>query len=64
VGAPIEKRDLPTNHRYQHVVYNADNIYAPFTSKLDWEIAQWGKMRGSSSMALNELLNIDGVSVA
>jgi hypothetical protein len=63
-GAPMAKWDLPANHRYQHVIYDADNIYAPFTSKLDWEIAWWGKMRGSSSTALNELLTIDGVSVA
>ena len=63
-GAPIDKRDLPTNQRYQRAFGNADNIYAPFTSKLDWEIARWGKTRGGSSTAFNELLGIDGVSAA
>jgi hypothetical protein len=61
-GAPINKRDIPTNQRYQHTFSDVDNIYAPFTSQLDWEVARWGKIRGSSSSAFNELLSIDGVS--
>ena len=36
--------------------------YEPFSSKLDWEIARWAKMRGPGSNALTELLNIEGVS--
>ena len=40
-----------------------DNIYAPFKSKLDWDFAQWAKLRGPGSTAINELLNIDGVSM-
>jgi hypothetical protein len=40
-----------------------DNMYAPFKSKLDWDFAQWAKLRGPGSTALNELLNIDGVSI-
>ena len=61
-GAPIAKREMPTNHRYQHTFYDVDNVYALFNSQLDWEVAQWGKMRGSSSSAFNELLAINGVS--
>jgi hypothetical protein len=61
-GSPIEKRDIPTNQRYQSTFHDVDNIYAPFTSQLDWEVARWGKIRGGSSTAFNELLAIDGVS--
>ncbi|KAI1783377.1 hypothetical protein LXA43DRAFT_1133211 [Ganoderma leucocontextum] len=41
---------------------SADNPYAPFNSRLDWEIARWGKLRGSSSTSLTELLQIPGVA--
>ena len=40
-----------------------DNMYLPFKSKLDWDFARWAKLRGPGSTAINELLNIDGVSV-
>lgn len=39
----------------------AGNPYAPFTSKIDWEIARWAKLRGLGSTAFSELLAIDGV---
>lgn len=39
-----------------------EGSYAPFESKLDWEIARWAKTRGPGSTALDELLKIDGVS--
>ena len=34
----------------------------PRDTKLEWEIAQWSKMRGPSSTAFTELMNIEGVS--
>ena len=37
------------------------NIWAPFTSKIDWEIAKWAKLRGASSTAFSDLLAIEGV---
>ncbi|KAJ7133963.1 hypothetical protein C8R43DRAFT_1132985 [Mycena crocata] len=37
------------------------NPYAPFKSKMDWEIAKWAKLRGSGSTAFTDLLDIDGV---
>ncbi|KAI1785623.1 hypothetical protein LXA43DRAFT_1114924, partial [Ganoderma leucocontextum] len=43
---------------------SADNPYAPFNSRLDWEIARWGKLRGPSSTSLTELLQIQGVAEA
>ncbi|KAJ7315767.1 hypothetical protein DFH08DRAFT_820345 [Mycena albidolilacea] len=33
----------------------------PFTSKMDWEIVRWAKLRGSGSTAFNALLAIEGV---
>ncbi|KAG2369293.1 hypothetical protein BDR07DRAFT_1477297 [Suillus spraguei] len=39
---------------------NNTNIYYPFASKIEWEIARWAKLRGSSSTASTDLLSIDG----
>ncbi|KAG2136520.1 uncharacterized protein EDB93DRAFT_1303272 [Suillus bovinus] len=38
---------------------NNENIYYPFASKIEWEIARWAKLRGSSSTAFTDLLSID-----
>ncbi|KAI9512935.1 hypothetical protein F5148DRAFT_1279209 [Russula earlei] len=37
------------------------NIWAPSTSKLDWEMAQWAKLHGPGSTALTELLKVEGL---
>jgi hypothetical protein len=37
------------------------NPYAPFSSKMDWEVARWAKLRGSGSTAFTDLLKIPGV---
>ncbi len=60
-GQPINYRQSAEN-AYTTVVDGAENAYAPFNSKLDWEIAKWAKLRGSGSTAFSELLGIDGVS--
>ncbi|KAG2081953.1 hypothetical protein BD769DRAFT_1633506 [Suillus cothurnatus] len=41
---------------------NDENLYYPFASKIEWEVARWAKLRGSSSTAFSDLLSIDGVS--
>ncbi|EIN13427.1 hypothetical protein PUNSTDRAFT_56509 [Punctularia strigosozonata HHB-11173 SS5] len=46
------------------IVPDHENVYAPFISKMDWEIAQWAKLRGPGSTAFSELLAIDGVADA
>jgi len=43
---------------------NVGNSWAPFSSQLDWEVARWAKMRGSSSTAVTELLALPGVCVS
>jgi hypothetical protein len=45
-----------------HNASHCNNIYAPFKSKIDWEIAQWAKLQGPGSTAFSDLLAIDGVS--
>ena len=38
-----------------------ENPYAPFTDRINWEIARWAKLRSPSSTAFSELLGISGV---
>ena len=62
-GAPITNAaHQPTHYEAYHVMLsNADNSYAPFCSKIDWEIARWAKIHGPSSTAVSELLAIESV---
>lgn len=60
-GQPVGYRQSADN-AYTDCVDGAENPYAPFNSKLDWEVAKWAKLRGSGSTAFSELLAIDGVS--
>lgn len=40
----------------------SQNTYAPFSSRLEWEIARWAKFQANlSASAVTELLSIDGV---
>ncbi|THU82700.1 hypothetical protein K435DRAFT_444376 [Dendrothele bispora CBS 962.96] len=41
---------------------SSENVWAPFASKMDWEIAHWAKMRGTGSTAFSDLLAIQGVA--
>jgi hypothetical protein len=69
-GAPISHHGRHAHESYRESIRSqssaaasdASNMYAPFASKLDWEIAQWAKLRGPGSTAFSELLAIDGVS--
>ncbi|KAI0683898.1 hypothetical protein BC835DRAFT_1294737 [Cytidiella melzeri] len=49
------------NDVYATQVPTTQNIYAPFSSRIDWEIARWAKLRGPGSTALTELLRIPEV---
>jgi hypothetical protein len=53
--------DQDVNSSYQDNLFNNTTTWAPFTSKIDWEIARWSKLRGPSSTAFSDLLKIDGV---
>jgi hypothetical protein len=39
------------------------NVWWPFKSRIDWEVARWAKLRGPGSTAFTMLLSIDGVSL-
>ena len=56
-------RDSSSYGAYAAVLGNDlhSNPYHPFASKLDWEVAQWAKLRGPSSTSFADLLKIDGV---
>ncbi|KAG1843444.1 hypothetical protein F4604DRAFT_1884612 [Suillus subluteus] len=45
-----------------HLANEEENLYHPFASKMEWEVARWAKLRGLSSTALSDLLAIEGVS--
>jgi hypothetical protein len=64
-GAPLPNQTKTSYETYHHALANSNavpNVWAPFTSKIDWEIAKWAKLRGPGSTALSELLRIEGVS--
>lgn len=46
---------------YGAALNSRDNLWSPFNSKEDWEIAKWAKLRGVGSTAFSDLLAIDGV---
>ncbi|KAI0039298.1 hypothetical protein FA95DRAFT_1504352 [Auriscalpium vulgare] len=62
-GAPLAHDAAGTYEAYNDALAGHDpaNLWAPFRSKLEWEIARWAKMRGPTSTAFNELLQIDEV---
>ncbi|KAJ7488714.1 hypothetical protein B0H11DRAFT_1688922, partial [Mycena galericulata] len=55
------ERVLSGEESYRSALGDPTNPYAPFTSKMDWEVARWAKLRGSGSTAFTDLLKIDGV---
>jgi hypothetical protein len=63
-GAPLaDRQEVPVYEQYQSALSDSgDNPWAPFKSQIDWQIAQWAKVRGSTSTAFTELLSINGVS--
>ena len=63
-GAVHSKANMGENQKYECQMgeESQENFYAPFASKLDWEVAKWAKMRGPSSTSFTELMALDGVS--
>lgn len=63
-GAPITDANSASNgyEKYSETVEGSNtNQWAPFTSRVDWEVARWAKLRGPGSTAFSELLAISGV---
>jgi hypothetical protein len=56
------------SHEVGYTAYSRDlhdedtpSEWAPFATRMEWELARWAKLRGPSSTAFSELLKIDGV---
>lgn len=60
-GAPADEQSLPDRGQDPGGLA-PENPYAPFASRIDWEIARWAKLRGPGSTVVTELLSIPGVS--
>ena len=59
-GAIIENENL---QNYGYSAYaDKENLHGPFLSELDWKVTHWAKLRGPSSAAITELLQIPTVS--
>ncbi|KAG2047079.1 hypothetical protein BDR06DRAFT_985328 [Suillus hirtellus] len=65
VGAPVSgPSEMSCEHihkGYSQKIAGSENIYAPFESKLDFNIALWAKMCGTGSTAFTDLLAINDV---
>ena len=65
-GKPLGTQPSPAGYQQYagglHAEENNLSKWAPFSTHLEWEVAHWAKLRGPSSTALSELLQIDGVS--
>ncbi|KAF8258517.1 hypothetical protein EI94DRAFT_1774184 [Lactarius quietus] len=51
-------------YQFQVLDEGTTNVYAPFLSKTDWEIARWAKLRGPGSTAFSELTSIKGLGLS
>ncbi|KAG2344878.1 hypothetical protein BDR05DRAFT_1016338 [Suillus weaverae] len=61
-GQPIPQADIcNANTAYATVINDTTNLYAPFNSRVDWEIARWAKLCGPTSTAFSDLLGINEV---
>lgn len=60
-GQPLSREETRDSGYASALGSGEDNLWAPFNSKKDWEIAKWAKLRGMGSTAFSELLAIDGV---
>ncbi|THH20201.1 hypothetical protein EW146_g1111 [Bondarzewia mesenterica] len=64
-GAAVRNEGTSMYEEYHHTLSGlgepTPNIWTPFISRTDWEVARWAKLRGPSSTAVSELLNIEGI---
>ena len=60
---PFGRPGAPIPDRAESSVQELHSLWAPFQSRLDWDVARWAKLSGQTSTAMSELLAIPGVSV-
>ncbi|KZT19695.1 hypothetical protein NEOLEDRAFT_1077336 [Neolentinus lepideus HHB14362 ss-1] len=66
-GKPIRAADASSLEYAQYAFQlgsGSADPWAPFVSKLDWDVARWAKLHGPGSTALTELLQIEGLREA
>ena len=51
-----------SNYAEQLETGSQENMWAPFASQMEWEVAQWSKLRGPGSTSFSDFLEIEGVS--
>ena len=62
-GRPLTKTTLAYSDYQTALGPSAEeNVYAPFRSCMDYEVACWAQLRGPGATAFTELLHIQGVS--
>ncbi|KAG2029855.1 hypothetical protein BDR03DRAFT_1017832 [Suillus americanus] len=59
-GAPLHCAGTTAFKSYKDKLPDSENIWAPFTSRIDYEVAKWAKLCGAGSTAFSDLLAIDG----
>jgi len=62
--APLDQDPSLIYQQYQEELHDPNNIWAPFASKVDWEVAWWAKLHGPGSNSVSDLLNIEGVHIS
>jgi hypothetical protein len=62
-GAFFPAQSCDSQTLYGSKLGESANIYKPFNSEMEWSIARWAKLQGSSSTAFDELLAIPGVCI-
>ncbi|KAG1719600.1 hypothetical protein EDB19DRAFT_1970800 [Suillus lakei] len=63
-GTPVHHSRTTAFESYKNILQGAENVWAPFESRIDYEVAKWAKLRGSGSTAFSELLAINGLREA
>lgn len=59
---PIATAGAPLGATRHSTTYKSNKLYAPFQSKLDWELVHWAKCETILSSTVTRLLSISGVS--
>jgi len=64
-GACMDGNELSAYENTQNELdsHVPGNAWAPFQSRIDWEVARWAKLRGCGSTAVTDLLKIPGVKL-
>ena len=61
----IHSEGIPTMKEFENTLGGpSPNLFAPFNSQTDWELAKWAKLRGPGSTAFTELMGITDVRLS